>query len=79
MSLEPVIRPFQDQDVTPVRYVKPGQAGVPPVRVTIGIKGGTKTFTFTGSANVSTKLGAVHKEKPSQSQVINKSLASATS
>ncbi len=62
-SLERTIRPFQDQDVTPLPFHPQGGASVPPVDVRVGIKGGTTTFSFSDSSNLSTNLGDINTEK----------------
>lgn len=61
-ALEHIIRPFQNRDVTPVPFHKPGAIGTPPVHVAIGMKGGSKTFSFSGSATRTAYMEAVHKE-----------------
>ncbi len=61
--MERIIRPFQDQGVTPAPFTPPGGASVPPVEVRVGIKGGTTTFTFSDSSNLSTNMGNINVEK----------------
>ena len=75
---ESTINPFVHEDVTPTPFQQPGVVGVPPVRVTVGLKGGTKTFNTSYSFSRSTKLGAVHSESPSSSGTIQKNLANAS-
>ena len=79
MSLEPIIRPFQDDSVAPTPFTKPGQIGVPPVRVSVGLRGGTKTFSFSGSSSNSTRIGHTHTEQAPTSQALQTKLASASS
>lgn len=76
MSLEPIIRPFSDQATGPTPFVKPGAVGVPPVRIIIGLRGGTKTFATAGSASRSTRIGHVHKERAPVSSILQNKLAS---
>lgn len=79
MTLESIVRPFATEDVTPQKYIKPGVIGVPPVRVSVGLKGGTKTFSFSGSSSTSTRIGHKHTEKAPVSQALQKSLTQAGS
>lgn len=74
-TMEQIIQPFQGEDVGPVPYVQPGQEGVAPAPVQIGLIGGTQTFTGDLTYQQSTKLGAVHTEGPSNSQVIQDVIA----
>jgi hypothetical protein len=78
MSLEPIIRPFADEDVTPTKFVQPGQVGTPPVRVSVGLKGGTKTFSFSGSSVNTTRIGHTHTEKAPVSDALQSKLSSTT-
>ena len=75
---ESTINSFVHEDVTPTPFQQPGVVGVPPVRVTVGLKGGTKTFNTSYSFSRSTKLGAVHSERPSSSGTIQQNLANAS-
>jgi hypothetical protein len=77
--MEQVIRPFQDEGVGPEAYVPPGGESNVPAKVEVGMKGGTLTFPGDFSCTVSTKLGAVHKEKSSNSQTIQDVIADPTS
>ena len=43
---ESTVNPFVHEDVTPTPFEQPGVVGVPPVRTSIGLKGGTKTFNY---------------------------------
>ena len=72
--LETIITPFVGEDVTPTPFTQPGSVGVPPVRVSIGLKGGTKTFTTSYSFSRATKLGAVHKETEANSKAIQNTI-----
>lgn len=77
-DLETIVRPFSTPDVTPQPFHPAGSQGVPPVRVTVGLKGGTKTFTFSASSSRSTRMGNKHKEKAPASQSLQKALAQAS-
>jgi hypothetical protein len=66
MPLEPIIRPFIGQDVTPKPFTPGGRgSNVPEVRLVIGQVGGTKTFSFSQSTTLSSYMAAVHTEKTS--------------
>ena len=75
---ESTVNPFVHEDVTPTPFEKPGSVGVPPVRTSVGLKGGTKTFNTSYSFSRSTKLGSVHSESPSTSNTIQQNLATAS-
>jgi hypothetical protein len=47
------------------------------VRVAIGVKGGTKTFSTSSSGSESYKMGNVHKEKAPKSQALQNKLQGA--
>jgi hypothetical protein len=64
-GLEGVIRPFQTPEVTPTRIISPSGRSSPPVHFSIGLRGGTKTFSFSGSTTMSTYMAQVNKEKAS--------------
>jgi len=70
MSLEQIVRPFADRDVTPVRQAKAGQAGVEAVLVQVGRKGGTKALSFSGDFTMTSYMVRVHKEKPDTNNVL---------
>ena len=53
----------------------PGGNSQPPVNVHAGLIGGTQTFTGDYSLTATTKLGAVHKETSTNSQVIQSVIA----
>jgi hypothetical protein len=74
-GLEQTIRPFADQDVTPDGYIAPGTVGVPPVRVTVGLKGGTKFFTTAASSSVSFRMGSINSEGSPNSAALQNQLA----
>ena len=78
-TMEQIVRPFQGEDVGPTPYVQPGQAGVPPALVQVGMKGGTQTFNGDFSFVQATKIGAVHKETAPTSNVIQQTIANASS
>lgn len=62
-GMEGIIRPFAEKDVTPLRIYQSGARSVAPVRLAIGAVGGTKTFSFSGSASMSSRMAAVHTER----------------
>lgn len=64
-GMEGIIRPFVGQEVAPVAVHQPGAKSVPAVRMAVGIVGGTKTFTYSGSSSLSSYMMAVNTEKPS--------------
>lgn len=64
-GLEPIIRPFVGQDVTPQRIHQGGAANVPMVRLMVGLIGGNKTFSWSSSSTQSSYMAAVHTEKVS--------------
>jgi hypothetical protein len=74
-TMEQIIKPFQGETVGPEAYVPPGTTAVPPALVQVGLIGGTQTFNGDFSFTQSTKLGAVHKEAPSNSQTIQNVIA----
>lgn len=69
-TMEQIIQPFQGDTVGPEAYVPPGTVGVRPALVQIGLKGSGQTFTGDFSFQQATKLGAVHTESSSNSNVI---------
>jgi hypothetical protein len=73
--MEQIIQPFQGQTVGPDAYVPPGTTDTPPALVAIGMTGGTQTFSGKLSFQMSTKIGAVHKEASSNSKTIQGVLA----
>jgi hypothetical protein len=62
-DLESIIRPFAAPDVAPSPFHTPGAQGAQPVLVSVGLKGGTKTFTWSASSSRSTRMGNKHKER----------------
>jgi len=74
-AMEKIVRPFSDQDVTPQPYHKAGAVGVPLVRISVGLKGGTKTFSYSGSASNSTRIGHKHTEKAPTSAALQAALS----
>ncbi len=64
-GLEGVIRPFMGETTAPTPFHPGNPASAPPVRLSIGIIGGTKTFSFSSSTNISSYMASVHTEKPS--------------
>lgn len=64
-GLEPIIRPFVGNSVGPQRFIPGAAASAPPVRMSVGIIGGSRTFSFSSSSSLSSYMAAVHTEKPS--------------
>jgi hypothetical protein len=64
-GLEGVIRPFVGDSVAPVPFHVGNSASAPPVRLAIGIVGGSKTFGFSNSSTETSYMAAVHTEKAS--------------
>jgi hypothetical protein len=64
-GLEPIIRPFVGEQVGPQPFHPGNSASAPPVRLSIGLVGGSKTFSFSSSTTLSSYMAAVHTEKPS--------------
>lgn len=64
-GLEGIIRPFAGTDVTPIPIRKENASSVPAVRLVVGLVGGTKTFSYSGSSTVSTYMATVNTEKAS--------------
>ena len=62
MTIEAIVRPFQTENTFPTPFTEENQPGAPPVRIAVGIRGGTKTFAYSGSYTVTTYMMAVHKE-----------------
>ena len=65
-GLEPIIRPFVGEQVGPQPFHPGSSQSAPPVRLSIGLVGGSKTFAFSGSASTATYMAAVHTEKASK-------------
>jgi hypothetical protein len=74
-NLETIVRPFADVDVTPQAFIPPGTVGVPPVKVSVGLKGGTKTFSTNASSGFSTYMGSTHTESSPNSPALQQALA----
>ena len=74
-TMEQIIRPFQGDPIGPEAYAPPGGEHATPAKVEVGLKGGTLTFPGDFSYTCNTKLGAVHKEASSNSQVIQNVIA----
>lgn len=64
-GLEPIIRPFVDQNIGPTPFHPAGAVSVPPVRLNVGLIGGNKTFSFSHSSTLTSYMAAVHTEKAS--------------
>ena len=65
MTMETIIRPFVGGGVDPQRFIPGSAASAPPVRLAVGLVGGTKTFSFSNSTSLSSYMAAVHTEKTS--------------
>jgi hypothetical protein len=78
-DLETVVRPFTAPDVAPLPFHTPGQQGAQPVLVSVGLKGGGKTFTWSASASRSTRMGNKHTEHAPASEALQNALADAAS
>lgn len=64
-GLEPIIRPFVGDNVGPTPFHPAGAANVPPVRLSVGLVGGSRTFSFSNSSTITSYMASVHTEKPS--------------
>ena len=64
-GLEGIIRPFVGEQVGPQPFHPGNSQSAPPVRMSIGLIGGSKTFAFSSSSSLSSYMAAVHTEKPS--------------
>jgi hypothetical protein len=62
-GLEPIIRPFVGNQVAPQPFHPGNSQSAPPVRLNVGLVGGTKTFAFSTSSSLSSYMAAVHTEK----------------
>jgi nanoRNase/pAp phosphatase (c-di-AMP/oligoRNAs hydrolase) len=51
--------------VDPQRFIPGNAASAPPVRLAVGLVGGTKNFSFSNSTTLSSYMAAVHTEKTS--------------
>jgi hypothetical protein len=64
-GLEGIIRPFVGEQVGPQPFHPGSSQSAPPVRLSIGLVGGSKTFSYSGSSSLTSYMAAVHTEKPS--------------
>ncbi len=64
-GLEPIIRPFVSDQVGPQRFIPGASTSAPPVRLSIGLVGGSRTFAFSNSSSLSSYMANVHTEKSS--------------
>lgn len=62
-GLEGIIRPYVGTQVGPQPFHPGSSQSAPPVRLSIGLVGGSKTFAFSSSATLSSYMAAVHTEK----------------
>lgn len=77
--LESIIRPFTDDPSNPTPYTKPGQKGVENVHVRVGMKGGTKTFNYSGSMSASLYTSKKHMESAPRSSALQGAMQDASS
>lgn len=75
--LNQIVQPFQNESVEPTRYDVPGQKGTPPVVVHIGLKGGTKTFSWSASTSASFYSPKHHAENAPRSASLQTALGTA--
>lgn len=64
-GMEGIIRPFVGPGTAPRRIFEPGSKSAPPVHFSVGLRGGNKIFSFSGSSTTATYMAAVHKEAAS--------------
>ena len=64
-GLEGIIRPFIGQNAAPTPFHPDGVVNAPPVRLTVGAIGGTKTFAWSQSYTLTSYMADVHKEDTS--------------
>jgi hypothetical protein len=77
-SLEQIVRPFQTQDLAPASVVMPpGQAGQALIRLSVGLSGGTKVFSYSGECNISTSMGSKHTESAPTSAALKDEMSNA--
>lgn len=62
-GFEGIVRPALP-GVAPRRFLDGQARSSPPVRLVLGLNGGSETFAFSHSNSLSSYLAAVHKEKP---------------
>lgn len=74
--METIINPFVNQGVSPTPFTPVGQKAAPPVILSIGLKGGTKTFSTSGSSTASYKMGAINTESAPTSDALQGALGS---
>lgn len=65
MTLETIIRPFVGDPVGPQPFHPGGASNAPPVRLIVGLVGGTKTFAWSHSTSLTSYMAQVHTERPS--------------
>jgi hypothetical protein len=64
MTIETIIRPFLG-GTDPLPFHPPGQKGTPLVKVQVGLKGGSKTFSWSGSGTQTNYMIRIHRESAS--------------
>lgn len=64
-GLESIIRPFVGDPTGPTPFHPAGAVSAPPVRLSVGLIGGSKTFSYSQNATITSYMAAVHTEKAS--------------
>ena len=62
-GLEGIIRPFVGEQVGPQPFHPGSSQSAPPVRLSVGLIGGSRTFSYSGNSSSSMYMAAVHTEK----------------
>jgi hypothetical protein len=70
MTIETIVRPFQNPGVTPIPFTQAGAQGVPNVKLQVGAVGGSKVFPWSLSATSSSYMSRIHREKPNVQQLM---------
>jgi hypothetical protein len=60
---EVIIRPFVGDSAAPTPFHPGGPVSAPPVRLSIGLTGGSKTFGWSQSSTLSSYMAQVNTEK----------------
>jgi hypothetical protein len=64
-GMEGIVRPFVGPGTAPRRVFEPSSRSAPSVHFSVGLRGGNKIFSFSGSSSISSYMAAVHTEKAS--------------
>lgn len=62
-GFEGIVRPSLP-GARPTRFINGPARGQTPVRLVVGLTGGSETFAFSHSNSLSSYMATVHKEKP---------------